>query len=370
MYVYDLLDWPEYPDMQGIKEFFWHEFSFDHKFLQSFGLLHVDKEGAASPRNRNDTDEYLRYFIFEEGSLFILNGYYPSQGPHPFIERTKMRWIEKPKINADGRYSHWLKAIEDVPETRSFDWLGEPQPWDKKDWHEKTIVRMQVMQQETVCDDLACYAYPINELPQESRAGAIEEIRGLVMRFSSQSHSAYFTIEPLNRGYHGGEKFELIPQDPDWRWSRIPEFYREGRLSKYDRCLMRVIPGTQPLYEMNLKGAECLMYGIQEDGLFNSICYLTVPEFSTMGINFTNAEHWHEALRFWKTMQACGSWEDLWHKVAKPDHKKHVVDDEVMRFFNANFDLTWGEGWDAAEYFFSWIEMILPTCDKIIAEGL
>ena len=105
MFVYDLLDWPEYPDMQGIKEFFWREFSFDQKFLQSFGLLHVDEEGVVSPGKRNDFDESLRYFIFEEGALFILTGYYPSQGPTPFMERTKMRWMEKPQIDPNGRYS-------------------------------------------------------------------------------------------------------------------------------------------------------------------------------------------------------------------------------------------------------------------------
>lgn len=370
MFVYDLLDWPEYPDMQGIKEFFWREFSFDQKFLQSFGLLHVDEEGVVSPGKRNDFDESLRYFIFEEGALFILTGYYPSQGPTPFMERTKMRWMEKPQIDPKERYSSWLEAIEDLPETRPFDWLGEPRSWDKKDWHEKTNVRMQVTQQLTVRDDLACYAYPIGELPQESRAEAKDEICGLIMQFSSQDYSAYFMIEPLSRGYYGSDKYSLIPQDPEWRWSRFPECYREARLREYDHCLMELIPGSQPLYELNLKGAECLMYGIQDNGLFNSICYLTVPQFSTMGINFTEAEHWHAALQFWKTMKTCNSWEDLWQKVAKPDHEKHNVDDDLMRFFNVNFDRTWGKGWDAAEYFFSWIEMILPTCDEIIAEGL
>ncbi len=49
MSVYDRLDWPEYLNEQRIKEFFWEQFSFEQKFLHSFGLLHIDTEGIREP---------------------------------------------------------------------------------------------------------------------------------------------------------------------------------------------------------------------------------------------------------------------------------------------------------------------------------
>ena len=89
MFVYDRLDWPKYLDKQSIKEFFWKEFSFEQKLLHSFGLLHIDTEGITEPGHR-DTDERLRYFIFEEGVLFILSGYYPSETPYERTEKIKI----------------------------------------------------------------------------------------------------------------------------------------------------------------------------------------------------------------------------------------------------------------------------------------
>jgi hypothetical protein len=247
MSVYDLLDWPEYHGMQMIKEFFWKEFSFEQKLLQSFGLLHVDTEGIREPGNL-EHDEILRFFIFEEGVLFIMNSYYHSGISDPSSALTKIRWIEVAQSEELGRYAPYLKHIEEMAETRPFEWIGEPKPWNERDWHQKTIVGMQVTQQQFVRDDLACYAFPAVELPEESRAGASQELWGLSLQFSLQGYSAYFAIEPLQRGYHGGDKFEHIAQDPAWYWSRQGEFYREARLREYDGCMMQIIPGTRPLY--------------------------------------------------------------------------------------------------------------------------
>lgn len=89
-----------------------------------------------------------------------------------------------------------------------------------------------------------------------------------------------------------------------------------------------------------------------------------------MGINFTVANEWYTALEFWNTMKESLSWEDLWIKVARPDHEHHTIDYNVMGFFNRYFKRPWGDGWEEAEYFFDWVAAILPTCDTIIVEGL
>jgi len=282
----------------------------------------------------------------------------------------KIRWIAASQSEELGRYAPWLKSIEELAQTRPFDWIGEPASWYERDWHTKTIVGMPVTRQHAVRDDLVCYAFPADELPPESRAGASQELWALSLQFSLPGHFAYFAIEPLNRGYSGGEKFELITQDPAWYWSRKAEFYREARLARYDGCMVRIVPGKRPLSYEDLKGRECLMYGIQAHDFINSICCMYIREFSTLGVNDTSAQQWYDAVAFWVAMRESSSWQEVWEKVVTPNYEQHTVDSHVMDFFNNHFTHPWGEGWETVEYFFDWVASILPSCDIINVEGL
>ncbi len=357
--------------MQDVKKYFWQDFTFEQKFLLSFGRLFIDAEGIPEPGFRREY-EPLQYFIFKEGILLTLNGYYPSETPNRGIEKTKIRWIEKSQLNESGPHSLWLKSIEDLAETRPFEWSGELKSLvgDKPGTHTKTVVGMQITQQIIVCDDLPCYAYPADELPQESRAKTSEEVHGLSLQFSEQGCSAYFTIEPLNRGYGGSYKFELIPQTPSWHWSRKPEFYREARLSDYDLCLMKYSPGPWGIRDGDLRGRECIMYGIRAHELIASICSVTMIEYWIEGNIPISAKRWYRALKFWNSMKESDSWEDFRQKVARSGDKKASPNNDMMNFFKWYPKDTWGVGWEAAEYFFDWLATILPTCDTVTVEGL